>query len=157
MLSKFTLTGIKEIQKVLCKNNELNGKYDLMKFIEDAKLEYATEATSLIYVKDKRNGDHVTEKEVVNGKYDGIHNLVWTAKVAEQDLHCQVDTSSLDDKIKAGTCFRTVKNVSSGDNPLYVTEAYLTVPEGHAGMIQRGVGKDAGYIIIVPDFELEAA
>lgn len=154
-VSIYMLAGIKALQKELCKKNELNGKYNLLKFIEDSELDYATESTNLIYVKDKRNGDYVTEKEIINGKHYNVHNLIWTAKVADTDLHCQADTSALDDKIKAGTCFRAVKNVSSGDTPLYVTDAYLTVPEGHAGLIQRGIGKEAGYIVIITDYEYE--
>lgn len=146
-IPKTFLETILSMKKIIEDNNEPDGKYSINMFLKHDIIEYSSDSTDDLFVRDTKRGDHVTR---FGHFVPNVRNVVWAERFADKETNQLAVTTGLKTILLAGECVCLVKDISDiPDQPHLVPDAYVMIPEGYMGFAQPANDKGLGYVVVV--------
>lgn len=135
------------MKKLIEDTNEPDGKYSINIFLNHGIIEYASDISDDLFVRDTKRGDHATQ---LGHFVPNVRNVIWAERYADKETNQLAVTTGLKSILSSGECVCLLKDISDNpDQPHYVSESYVMIPEGYMAFAQPANDRGIGYLVVV--------
>ncbi len=150
-IDSILLSTILSMKQLIEKNNEPNGKYSINIFEKTGLIEYASNMTDDLFIRDTKRGDHATKHGV---NVPNVRNVIWAERLADKETNQPAITTGLNPMLKEGDCVCLLKDISDNpDQTHYVPDTYVMIPKGHLAFAQPADDQGNGYVVVVEELK----